>query len=142
MYLRVTLAESASCAIIVAALAAVLAPGLAGWQGARNDRQTQHDLARVAATVARLHQTAVSTGGDVTNISVESATAARIRVFPAKGPAELIDVADGTELSGQNGLVHYGNGAWCLAFTNPRGKTKTYHSHSNRGLSRGGCPRG
>lgn len=137
---KVTLAESTTCAVVLASLAAVLVPGVSGWQGTKNDRRTQQDLTNVATAVDRFHRQAMTAGSEVSNLSVEAAPAGRVRIFPAEGPAELLDVAEGTQVVGPKGVIHYKSGSWCLSFTNPRGRAKTYHSHSSRSTSKGECP--
>lgn len=138
---RIYASELATGAIVLATLAGVMTPGVLGWQGSTKDRQTQRDLSKVASVVSQMHALAVRSGAELTNIGVESASADRVRAFPATGPAQLLGVSEGTTVLGSNGLTHYRGGEWCLAFTNPHGRIKTYHSHSVRGLDKGECPR-
>lgn len=138
--MKLIASEAATLTVVVAAVCSVLLPGMAGWQGSHVDRQTQGDLSRVADLVGQFHREAAVAKASLTTISVETASSSRVRIYPAVGPAQLVDVASGTTALGSNAVIHYSSMTWCVALTNPKGRIKTFHHHVNEGPGQGGCP--
>lgn len=138
--MSVKVPEAAVLSVILAAVAAVLVPGIGGLKAAEHDRNTQQDVAAVAKTLDTLHSNAQQRSLNVSDVSLETASASRVRVFPAQGAAVLIDVHSDTQLNKTSPLIHRPDESWCFALTNHAGRVKTYHHDSKDGSGQGPCP--